>query len=307
MMRPMIERVFLILLFVPALAADAGQLTAVPAEQRIDILIDGDLFTSYRYPSEWKFPYLWPVNGPLSGESLTIEKGVDYPHHRSLYLGCDKVNGCDYWQEGLERGRIVSKGPRILEEGARLVIEDTCEWICSTETSPILDHREIQITAPSPNLRLIDLRFTFFFLADTHIAPSNHSLLAAEMVPELSVKGGGTIHNAGGEVNEAGTFGKKAVWCDYYGERKGIREGLAVFQHPANPGFPWPWFTRDYGFFSPTPMHWLPEEGLRYQKGERVMLRFLVAAHAGGPEVAIPAQIYQNWIQSPGGVHDANP
>jgi hypothetical protein len=307
MMRFMMERVFLILLFLPALVSGAEQLTAVPSDQRVDILIDGNLFTSYRYPSDWKFPYLWPVNGPLSGESLTIEKGVDYPHHRSLYFGCDKVNGCDYWQEGLDRGRIVSKGPRILEEGARLVLEDTCEWTCSTEASPILDHREIQITAPSPNLRLIDFRFTFFFLTGTHIAPSNHSLFAAEMVPELSVKGSGTICNASGEVNEAGTFGKKSVWCDYRGERKGIAEGLAIFQHPANPGFPWPWFTRDYGFFSPTPMHWLPEEGLRYQQGERVVLRFLAAVHAGGLGEGDLAKIYREWIQSPGGFRNADP
>ena len=31
-----------------------------------------------------------------------------YPHHTSLLFGCDLVNGGNYWQEGLERGRMIS-------------------------------------------------------------------------------------------------------------------------------------------------------------------------------------------------------
>ena len=38
------------------------------------------------------------------------------------------------------------------------------------------------------------------------------------------------------------------------GARGGVTEGIAIFQHPGNRWYPSKWFTRDYGFFSPTPM-----------------------------------------------------
>ena len=47
-----------------------------------------------------------------------------YPHHSSLFFGCDRVNDGNYWQEALERGRIASKAVRVPEVfGSRVVIE----------------------------------------------------------------------------------------------------------------------------------------------------------------------------------------
>jgi hypothetical protein len=272
-------------------------LQAISQEGRIDVLVDGTLFTSYRTPGDWKFPYFWPVNSPGTGESLTVEKGVNYPHHRSLYFACDKVGGGDYWQEGLERGRVVSSGTLILETGKRVVIKDSCDWVREDAPSPIHDHRRITITAPSPEKWLIEFEINLTFLIDTHIEKSNHSLFAAEMSPDLSVEGGGRIINSSGRINEEQTFGEKAEWCDYSGERKGVRQGLAILQHPQNPGYPWPFFTRNYGFFSPTPMNWLDEKGLDYKAGDRVQLKFLVVAHKGGTEEAGLDQVFSDWTR----------
>ena len=59
-------------------------------------------------------------------------------------------------------------------------------------------------------------------------------------------------------------------------------EGLAIMQHPSNPWYPSPWFTRDYGFMSPTPMYW-PENGEEtfMKKGTKLVLRYSVLVHAG--------------------------
>mgnify|MGYP003644098379 FL=1 len=54
-------------------------------------------------------------------------------------------------------------------------------------------------------------------------------------------------------------------------------------QHPSNDWYPSPWFTRDYGFISPTPMYW-PEnekEGTKLKKGDSVKLKYRVIVHQG--------------------------
>lgn len=292
-----------VLCFIGAAASGSEPvLSARPGPERIDVLVDGKLFTSYRHPRDWKFPYLWPVIGPRGGQSLTIEKGINHPHHRSLYLACDKVNGANYWQEGLDRGQVFSQGPKVIETGARVVLADECLWTCPGQEPPIKDHRWVIISAPNKDLRLIECRYEFEFLIDTHIDPSNHALFSIEVMPELAVTTGcGTIQDASGQFNEAGTFGNKATWCDYSGVREGVAEGIAILQHPDNPCYPWPFFTRDYGFMSPTPMNWLPPEGIDHKAGERVRMRFLVVAHGGETDEVDLNAIFRDWTETRGG------
>jgi hypothetical protein len=178
------------------------------------------------------------------------------------------------------------------------VIQDHCDWSCSGQPSPLEDFRQVIITAPEDCQRWIEFEFRFVFREETTILPSNHSLFSAEVIPEMSVRGGnGTILNSEGGTQEEGTFGIPAAWCDYSGIRNGHPEGLTIFQHPENCGYPWPHFTRNYGFFSPTPMYWLAEEGLHYRPGEEVTLRFLVVVHAGMGEVTHLDQIRETWLK----------
>lgn len=107
-------------------------------------------------------------------------------------------------------------------------------------------------------------------------------MFSGRMDMDLAVINGGTLINAEGESGEKETFGKRSPWMDYYGERMGKTEGMAILQHPSNDWYPAPWFTRDYGFFSPTPMYW-PENGEKtvLKKGDKIYLRYRVIVHTG--------------------------
>jgi hypothetical protein len=131
-------------------------------------------------------------------------------------------------------------------------------------------------------------------LIDVRIMRSNHSLFAALMAPELSVLQGGRLVNAHGDQAETGTFAKPAQWADYSGVRNGVREGLAIFNHPQNRWSPPPWFTRDYGFFSPTPLNWLEAGHVDFARGETLQLRYRVVVHAG-LDVAQIAALYWEY------------
>ena len=258
------------------------KITAHKIGDKIEIRIDGNLLTNYILSEYEKYPFFYPVNGP-SNASVTSMRNANYPHHSSLFFGCDRVNGGNYWQEGLERGQIVPLRADIIESGAeRVVIENENIWTKPGAMAPIKDFRTITVTVPSDNLYQIDFDVAMEMLLDVTIDKTNHSLFSGRMDPDLAVTNGGTMINAEGETGEKGTFGKRSAWMDYHGKRMGKTEGMAIIQHPSNDWFPAPWFTRDYGFFSPTPMYW-PEnkKTTDLKKGDIIKLRYRVLVHAG--------------------------
>jgi hypothetical protein len=292
--------IFLFVFSIGILSLRAAKITAVKAGTKINVIIDGKYFTGYIFSSDEKYPFFYPVNGPLSGGSVTSMRNGEYPHHSSLFFGCDLVNGGNYWQEGLERGRIISFNPEILKEGGdTVVISDECIWSRPGAASPIKDSRKFIITAPSATVRQIDVEITLVMLMDVHIKKTNHSLFSARIAADLSVKNGGTMVNAEGDSGEKATFGKGSPWMDCYGKRGVFVEGMAILQHPANLWYPSPWFTRDYGFFSPTPIYWPASgEDTFLKKGETLLLRYRVLVHGGKTGEAKVAEQFELYKQT---------
>jgi hypothetical protein len=279
----------------PAMPAATPKLQAALEQDKIVVTVDGRLFTCYKFAGSQKYPYFWPVNGPVSHQSVTTETSEPYPHHHSLFFGCDRVNGGNYWQEGNERGQILSQGPKLVEPaGSRIAFTDECLWRQPGKEPVIRDRRRIEISAPG-GLRLIDFQIVLEPLTAVRILKTNHSLFAARVVPELGVTAGGVLINAEGAAGEKGTFGVASPWCDYSGTRNGTTEGLAILQHPDNRWYPAPWFTRDYGFFSPTPMFWLAGDRLDLPKGEGLTLRYRVVVHPGDSKEAKIASLFDTY------------
>ena len=277
--------------------AAAAELKAVKIGSRIDVTVGGDFFTSYRFSADEKYPFFFPVNGP-SGASVTSMRNGKFPHHSSLFFGCDKVNGGNYWQEGNERGQILSAGAVIVTAaGPEIVISDVCRWQRPGAEAPIRDTRRIVISAPSAALRRIDFEITLEPLLAVTIEKTNHSLFSVRMDPDLTPAMGGTLINAAGVSGEKGTFGQPSPWLACYGPRGGGEmEGLAVLQHPGNRWATAAWFTRDYGFLSPTPMYWPADGvGIRLAQGEKVTLRYRVLVFSGDPAKADFAGHYSDY------------
>src|SRR5680860_1891604 len=74
------------------------------AEKKVDVLIGGELFTSYIYPDNIKKPVLWPVI-TAEGNEITRQfplknkagERADHPHHVGIWLNYGDVNGLDFW------------------------------------------------------------------------------------------------------------------------------------------------------------------------------------------------------------------
>ena len=295
------HRLLALLLALTTLTARAGTLQAVAVGSRIDVTIDGAFFTSYRFAEDEKYPFFFPVNGP-SGASVTSMRNGEFPHHSSLFFGCDQVNGGNYWQEGLERGRIDSEGARIeVAKGPQVVITDRCVWTRPGADAPFRDNRRFTISAPAAGLRQIDVEIALEALTNVVIRKTNHSLFSVRMDPDLTPRCSGTLVNAEGDLGEKATFGKASAWMDCSGRRgSGAVEGLALLQHPSNPWYPSPWFTRDYGFLSPTPMYWPKDnQATHLAKGETLTLRYRILVHGGDAAQAGVAEQFKAYAQPP--------
>ncbi len=278
---------------------DTSGLTTYELGPQIWIRLNNRPLTCYRAHRSQKYPYMYPLTGPVSGLSLTDETTLPYPHHRSLFFGCDKVNGGNYWQEGYETGQILSKGPKIEKTSKSAVeITDECEW--QKPGGPVImrDRRQITIRVPNEKLRFIDWDIEWIAVENITIPNTNHSLFSMRAALDITPKGGGTLVNAQGDTGEKGTFQKKSAWCGFHGKRSaagGGVEGIAIMDDPSNPWGLSPWFTRDYGFASPTPFNF-QEKPWKLEAGKSVKMRYRVVLHAGDPkEVGLDA-IHKEWV-----------
>jgi len=296
-MKKLFIATFLIAGLMIVIPVSAAKIFATKVGSKINVTIDNKYFTSYIFSNDEKYPFFYPVNGPVSGGSVTSMRNGEYPHHSSLFFGCDLVNGGNYWQEGLERGRIISVNAEIVKQGGdTVIITDECIWSRPGAISPVKDTRRIIITSPSASVSQIDIEIKMEMLMDVTIKKTNHSLFSARMAADLSVKNGGTMINAEGVKSEKDTFGKNSSWMDFFGKRGDAIEGLAILQHPSNPWYPSPWFTRDYGFMSPTPMYWPENDKETFmKKGTVLSLRYRVLVHSGDHNQAKIAEAFEKY------------
>lgn len=282
---------------------EAAGLTAYTRDRQVFVRWNNAVVVSYRAHDSLKFPYLGPLAGPASGASLTTESSVPYPHHRGVWLGCDPLNGGDYWSDGaLEDGQIVSAGPVLGRvDGDSATIDDRCEWLRNGEPSPLSDRRQMIVRIPSDDVYAIDVAIELTAHRDISIVSAKHSLFALRAAADISPVEGGVLMNSNGQLGAAETFGQPAAWCGYHGPRRQSKavEGIAVMNHPDNFGGDCPWFTRNYGHLSPSPFNF-QSKPWTIQQGETLKLKYCVVMHAGTPQQAGLNKLHAEWLEGDG-------
>ena len=256
------------------------------------------MIATYRALASQKLPYFYPLAGPATGLSLLAESALPYPHHRGLWLGCQPLNGGDYWGDtSLDNGHIRSSNLQLGKtEPQSALFTNDCEWIRKDAPSPLEDKRTFTVQYAHERLWWLDADITVTAREDVSIKSAKHSFFALRVIPELTPLYGGVLANSEGAIGADATYGKPARWCGYHGKTyKDVIEGLAVMDHPENPWAPCPWFTRDYGHFSPSPFEFI-KQPWTLPKGKSVRMRYRIALHAGTPQQAGLDALYRKWI-----------
>ena len=145
------------------------------ADHRIDVIVDGQPFTSYLWPASVKKPVLFPIR---SAKGTIVTRGVpleprpgermDHPHHVGLWFNFGDVNGIDFWgnsdaipeKDRGKEGTIVQRAIVSATGGAKDgEITADSDWVLP-DKSVLLTDRTIYRFSGTSSSRTIDLDIT---------------------------------------------------------------------------------------------------------------------------------------------------
>jgi hypothetical protein len=247
------------------------------------IRIGGQEYARYQFGApRWK-PYLFPLRA-ANGLSLLANEPTDHRHHHGFWVGHGRVDDVDCWLERHNSGRILHKKFDSVSPGAEAGgFTETCEWVAPNGSVVLLDTRAFTFYEAPPEARMFDFELVLRAPGPQPVTlwPTNEAGLPhIRMAEGLTVRTGGTITNAEGRKNERETYRQRSPWIDCSGKLGRLACGLAIFDHPGNPDYPTPWFTRDYGPISPN-YGFFQEDPIAIAPRKPLRLRYRVYTHSG--------------------------
>jgi Methane oxygenase PmoA len=280
---------------------------------KIDIDLDGKPFATFHSGVAEGRPYLAPLRS-ASGKIITrrfpMEKiegeSSDHLHHRGLWFSYDDVNGVKFWEndpsyKDPQEGRIVAK--KVEWKPVSKTMETVFDWNDHSGKTVLVEHRIMTFRA-TPALRIMDFDITLTAPEKVVFGDTKEGAFAIRLADALTEKSGsGKMVNAEGKQGMADVWGKRSNWVDYSGTLGGEKLGIAIFDHPSNPGHPVHWHARDYGLFAVDP--WgqhafdpsAPVASMTVPAGGTLRFRWRVVIHAGDTASAHVADLYQEFVK----------
>ncbi|MDR2041661.1 MAG: PmoA family protein [Tannerella sp.] len=265
------------------------EIIADEAQKKVDILYDGQLFTSYLYPDDLEKPVLYPL---YTSRGTVVTRGfprdprpnerVDHPHHVGLWFNFGDVNGLDFWNNSYAvpqdqkaaYGSIRHQNIYHMHGGeSEGHLYASAHWTDHRGTTLLLDETQYTFSGEGDR-RIIDRITTLTAQQDTVVFTDNKEGLIAIRVdrafeepsqqPELFLDANGNettvpvMNNEGvngvyrnSEGLEKGeVWGKPARWVSLSAQKNGEDISIAILDHPGNPGYPAHSHARGYGLFS---------------------------------------------------------
>ncbi len=276
--------------------AEPDRINFVPnlTEKRIDVNINGKLFTSFCWPDSVYKPILYPV---IAASGAEVTRGFplkpregernDHIHQVGIWLNYGKVNGFDFWGNGyrgfkepnggvvkhtvLERfssnkgkGLLVSREEWVDPNGNFLLTERTEYHFVSQGGVRIID-RVTSLKAGDSTVKWQDTKEGMFAIrvARQLELPSKEGviLLDASGNPSatkdtLNTGVTGNFRSSENITGEA-VWGTRAKWMELSGVIGSERISIIICDHPRNPGYPTYWHARGYGLFAANPFGWI--------------------------------------------------
>src|SRR5690606_37061148 len=283
------------------------------------------MLTAYCYYDSSRKPVLFPEN-TISGITVTrgfpfqprTGGRTDHPHHTGIWMNSESVNGLDFWNNStaitLEKrhqyGTILHQS--IKEKKAdlnkaylvvtatwvspdkKVLLDEETKYLFSITGSDYFIDRITTLTSGQEPVIFKDVKDGFFAIrvARELEMPSKES---SEFIDD---KGNITKVPASGNdvtgmyVSSTGlkgddVWGTQATWAMLSGKLQNKNISIAIFDHPANPGFPAYWHARGYGLFSINPLgrkifsNGKEELNLSLPPGASTTFRYRVLIHEG--------------------------
>ncbi|TXK37033.1 hypothetical protein FVR03_16180 [Pontibacter qinzhouensis] len=267
-------------------------ITAYEADRKLEVHIDGKLFTAYRYPTDLYKPVLYPVHA-ANGTPITRgwpyeprpAERTDHPHQVGMWLNYGDVNGLDFWNnsnaikpENKHRyGTIRHHAVKRVQNGnEQAELEVQMQWL-SPDNVVLLQEETRYIFKGDANSRIID-RITTLTAQQQEISLEDnkegfYAIRVARELEHPTASPAKYIDANGKEVDLStgdpavtgkylssravegeAVWGTRAEWVALRGTIKDQPVSVTIMDHPKNVGFPTYWMARGYGLFSANPL-----------------------------------------------------
>ncbi|MGH9607650.1 MAG: PmoA family protein [Terracidiphilus sp.] len=314
-------------------SAKGVQVTPDVANRQVAITIDGKPFTAYIWPTTIKKPVLYPIVDAdgftvTRGYPLHPRAGerTDHPHHVGLWFNYSNVNGFDFWNnsDAIPAARRQKMGSIVFDKivssssgGKRGTLVTQSTWITGAG-EPILDETTRFVFAAQPGgVRVIDRIATLHALDKAVFHDDKDGLLGLRVASwlESPTAKGGTFMDANGNITKVkgeaspgasgvyltsegvkgdAAWGTRGAWCSLTGHTGDHTVTIAIFDNPANPGYPTYWHARGYGLFAANPLgrdnfdRSQPPMNYTLEKGRTAVFRYRIVIY---PRAATPKEL----------------
>lgn len=270
-------------------------------EDRIDVTVAGEPFTSYLHGDDLTKPILYPLYSPSGirlnrGFPLVEVKGEsrDHPHHAGLFFTYDRVNDTGFWNNTTSPPRIEHVEVAKAEGGrgeATLAIK--AHWT-GMNGEVLLEERRMMVFSAASGIRTIDFEIELEAGKEEVVFfDTKEGMFGIRVAPWLKEKGGSGEYLAStGERTAKNVWGRRAAWVRLQGKKDGAAAGIMICDHPDSVNHPTFWHARDYGLFAANPLGQAVFERSRGNKealpfrlvlapGETASFRFRVILYEG--------------------------
>lgn len=236
--------------------------------------------------------YIHPLYG-LDGEVLTQDFPLDHFHHRGVFWAWPESTWdgkkVDVWTlDGARKHPVQVLGTEANDTVARLAFENAWRMDDQPEKDLVREQVVITVHGAADETRAIDFMVTL-----TNVTDKPFTLLGAKdkgyggfcVRPDARLKPMSFTSALG--PHDEDVLSVDSPWADvsFSKERDSeAQSGVALFQHPKNPGYPHHgWIFRHYAFLGAS---WPHEDPHTLEPGKSVSLRYRLLVHRGSAEAA---------------------
>jgi hypothetical protein len=276
---------------------EQGKVTFVDKsdQKKVDVMMDGKLFTSYIWPVNVMKPVLYPV---ITASGTEITRGfplkprsgerVDHPHHVGIWFNYGNVDKLDFWNNSeaipaakkSEYGTIHHKSIDKIEGGnGHGLLVATSTWDTPDGKTLLTDKTEMHFSNQG-NTRVLDRITTLTAGAQpVSMADNKEGVIAIRVARQLELpskeqliltdaKGNPTTvksmtnegvtgsYRSSEGIKDDAVWSTRGRWMDLNGTMGNEKVAIVICDHPKNVGYPTYWHARGYGLFAANPLGW---------------------------------------------------